>query len=116
MSDPMMGQEQLPPPGGDKAFKDQLSMQRPDDVSAMAQMGMIDPNMSIRDFFGQFGVNVDGPITQLAELAEKQEANADPLNKMKSMAGSPAPTAPQSPQGMPSGPEPSGNPMDQLMQ
>jgi hypothetical protein len=119
MIDPMQQQPQLPPSNGDQPFRDQLSMHRPDDISAMTQNGMLSPEMTIRDFFGQFGVDVDGSIMQLAELADKQEANADPMNKMKSLAGGSPPGA----QGMPGAggqappsPPPSGNPMDQLMQ
>jgi hypothetical protein len=48
----------------------------------MTVNGSMNPQMTVKEFLAQQGVDVDGPVTQLAELAKRQINNANPLNKM----------------------------------
>jgi len=92
MSDPM------------NVIRENRSMFNPTDASMMAQEGEIRPDMSIREYFATLGVDVEGPVTQLIEMAKGQMQKADPMNKMKAIAGGP-------PQGQPPmGGPPQGQP------
>ena len=79
MSDPM------------QTLKANRSVFNPVDASMMAQEGEISPDMSIREYFAKLGVDVEGPLSQLIDMAKDQMAKGDPLNKMKSIAGGPKP-------------------------
>ena len=63
-----------------------LSALNPTDAKLIGQNSGITPNMTVRDFLSQQGIDVDGPVTQLADLAKKQMANANPMNKMRNIA------------------------------
>lgn len=107
----MQGQGQMPPgqPGmsPEDAVNQNLSMLNPTDLAMMQQNGMFDPNMSIREFFAGKGVDVDGPIMQFIEFAQREKENSDPLGKMHNIAaasgggqpgmGAPPPAAPPPP-------------------
>jgi len=67
------------------------SIFNPVDASMMKQRGEINPNMSVREYFAKLGVDVEGPVSQLVDMAKDQMAKADPINKMKSIAGGPTP-------------------------
>jgi len=90
MSDPMqMGKPPMPqgrPNPTRQAVEQNRSVMNPTDVSVMAGRGQMGGDMSVRDFFGQFGVDVDGPVSQLQKFASDQQSKADPLNKMASIA------------------------------
>lgn len=96
-------------------IRDNMSMANPTDMAAMKQskdagMGQfagMDKGTTVRDFFGKLGVDVDGPVTQLAELAKNQMKKGNPLGKMASMAEPPAGPGPRpQPPGGPGGPPP----------
>lgn len=82
------------------------SIFNPVDSSMMAQSGEITPDMSVREYFAKLGVDVEGPISQLVDMAKDQMQKGNPINKMKSIAGGPTPgmkpgmgQPPQMPQG-----------------
>lgn len=81
----------------------QRSLLNPTDLSNAASSGQIDPRKTtIRQFFAQQGVNVDGPLIELLKLYQGERSKANPLEKMKALApeqGPPAP--PQAPAGQP---------------
>lgn len=119
-SKPMMPQQGMPRPGmppqgggmgGDAmgAVKQNMSIFNPTDATAMRESGQFRPDMTIRDFFAQQGVDVDGPVTQLLQFVKDQAQKASPLNKMQAIAGQGAsqraPAGPQAGQG-PSAPPP----------
>ena len=101
-------------------IKDNMSMFNPTDLGAMKQetdrnMGTfagVNENTTVRDFFGKLGVDVDGPVTQLTELAGSQMKKGNPLGKMENMASpggpGPRPTPPGGPGQMPGAPVPGG--------
>lgn len=101
----------MPPqgmPGGDamSKVKENMSIFNPTDATMMRESGQFSPDMTVRDFFAQNGVDVDGPITQLLKFVQDQAQKASPLNKMRAIAGQGAPPAgPQAGQG-PSAPPP----------
>lgn len=99
-----------PDPQMDKAFQEQLSMNRPDDVAMMGMSGAFQADMTVRQLFEQLGVDVDGPLSQLEAVMQQQQEKADPLNKAKALGGA------GSPQGQPPPPQqPSQDPMGELM-
>jgi len=71
-------------------LKQNRSIFNPTDMAMMKQEGEISANMTVREYFAKLGVDVEGPITQLVDLAKDQMQKGDPLNKMKAIAGSPA--------------------------
>jgi hypothetical protein len=86
------------------AMKQNMSIFNPTDATIMRESGQFNPNMTVRDFFAQNGVDVDGPVIQLLKFVKDQAQKANPLNKMKAMAGGgPQGQPPQAPQGMPPG-------------
>ena len=87
-----------------QAMKSQRSMFNAQDVTAMAQDGTIKPDMTVRELFQQFGVDVDGPVSQLVKLQQDQASKNDPMKKMQALAGGPAPM------GQPEQPNPTGRP------
>jgi len=78
-------------PATGQALENSRSLMNPTDVVAMTQQGRLSPDMSIRDLFSQMGVDVDGPITQLARMKADQMQKAMPSYKMNQMANSQAP-------------------------
>ena len=117
MSDPMrrpmpspggaspMGRTQMPSPGGSgmqSATRATESPLNPTDMMFRQSQGRgVGPDTTIRQFLQSYGVDVDGPVTQLTKLAQ----NATPQGKMQGRAGMagvrPAPQRPmgQSPMG-----------------
>jgi hypothetical protein len=88
MSDPMA------------AIQSQQSIMNPTDASMMGQNGEITPEMTVREYLAKEGIDVEGPVTQLIDMAKGQMQMADPMNKMKAFAGRPQPgQAPQPPAG-----------------
>lgn len=63
-----------------------LSVLNPKDANLIGSSGQFSPDMTVRDFLAQQGIDVDGPATQLVEMAKKQSANANPMNKMRNIA------------------------------
>jgi hypothetical protein len=82
MAKPPMGGS----PMGQSPVSKNMSMANPMDAAMMGASGQVTPDMTIRDFFKQQGVDVDGPVTQLVEMAKKQMANANPMTKMRNIA------------------------------
>ena len=124
MSDPMMrppmgGQ----PPGGGQMgggapggnpVKDNMSMLNPTDLAVMKGTGQVQEGMSLGDYITSLGLDLDGPVGQLAEFAQKQVQNSSAMGKMKNIQpqGGPTPQMAQAPpQGQP-GPPPG---MDSLL-
>lgn len=112
-----------PPMGTEDALRSKRSIFSGPDMAMAKQSGELD-NMSLRDFFSQAGVDVDGPVTQLLQFVTDQMKNADPLEKMKGIAGSTPPMDPLEGGGMPPGGPPprggqpggmGGDPLDRLM-
>ena len=97
-------------PGGD-VIKENMSPFNPTDLGMMKQN--MSPDMSVRDFMSQMGIDVDGPVSQLEQLAGKQTSNATGLGKMRNIAKAPPMGgAPMGPSGPPAGPSPG---MDKLL-
>jgi len=122
MQQPMPGQMPAQPqqqPTGDVEgkLKSMRSPFNPQDMAMMMQDGDIGPNSTVRDFLEKLGVNVDGPISQLAEMFKSGMQNADPLSKMRSLNQQPQGQAEQ-PQGNPPGRPPMVPPgsLDRLLQ
>jgi len=88
MSDPRMPPQGMPqgaPPQGPSPVMKNLSVLNAKDANLIGSSGM-SPDMSVRDFLAQQGIDVDGPVTQLVEMAKKQSQNANPMNKMRNIA------------------------------
>lgn len=123
MSDPMMRPPmggQLPMGGapggapGGNPVKDNMSMLNPTDLAVMKGTGQVQEDMPLGEYLTSLGLDLNGPVTQLAEFAQKQVKNSSAMGKMKNMQpqGGPTPQAPQAPpQGQP-GPPPG---MDSLL-
>jgi hypothetical protein len=96
VSDPMsamppksgMPPQGMPMSGGRQpgAVEKNLSVFNPTDAALMGSSGKMSPNMTVRDFLAQQGVDVEGPVTQLVELAKRQVGNADPMTKMRNIS------------------------------
>lgn len=78
MSDPRMGAD---PIGATR------SMLNPGDLAAMKQEGGMRPGMTVRDFLGKVGIDVDGPVEQLTKFGQSQVQNASGLGRMRNIAG-----------------------------
>uniref|UniRef100_A0A6M3LN38 Uncharacterized protein n=1 Tax=viral metagenome TaxID=1070528 RepID=A0A6M3LN38_9ZZZZ len=83
----------MPPQGqpmsggrGPSPVEKNLSVFNPTDAALMGASGKMSPDMSVRDFLSQQGIDVDGPVTQLVELAKKQVGNANPMTKMRNIS------------------------------
>lgn len=95
------------PQGVEQAMKDSRSLFNPTDAAAMKQDGSISMDMPIKDFFAQFGIDVDtDPLSKLVEFQKQQIGNADPLKKMQAIAGSQS----SPPMGQQATPAPVGRP------
>lgn len=107
-------------------IQDNMSITNPADMAAMkqakdsgqGQFAGMDEQTSIRDFFGQLGIDVDGPVTQLAQFAKDQTQKGSPLGKMENIAGAIPPGGPDLPPGVPAQPPGAGGApgIDSLMQ
>jgi hypothetical protein len=75
----------------------------------MAGEGRFNEKMTVRDALQELGIDVDGPVTQLTEFAQKQTQNATVPGKMKNIASMGQP-APPPPGGMGPAPGPQGPP------
>lgn len=96
-------------------IKGNMGMFNPADMASMkkdASMGSgpfagMSKDTTVRDFFGKLGVDVDGPVSQLTELAKSQVQKSNPLSKMGNIAKSPVPGGGQ-PSAQPPMPEQAG--------
>ena len=70
-----------------QAMDENLSVMNPQDAFLMAEKGMLRADMTIRELFSGLGVDVEGPVAQLAEMVQRETQKANPLNKMKAIAG-----------------------------
>jgi len=70
-----------------EAMDENLSIMNPQDAFLMAEKGMLRPDMTIRELFSGLGVDVEGPVAQLADMVQRETQKANPLNKMKAVAG-----------------------------
>lgn len=112
MSD-MMNREMPKPGPATQSLKDNASIFNPVDIAGMKSPGhpmYVDPQKTtIRDYFKQNGVDVDGPVIQLVKFAQNQAGKANPINKMQGMAKSAnqgVPVPPMSGGGQPPGGSP----------
>lgn len=88
-----------------------MSVLNPTDRAMMKQSGAVTPETPIREYFGMLGIDVDGPMSQLAGAMKDQMAKADPVQKMQRLAGggpgmgqpAPMPQGGGMPQGAPQG-------------
>ena len=71
------------------------SMLNPTDVSMMKQDGQMDPNMPVRDYLAKFGIDVDGPVSQLSEIYKGPKQKASMPGKMQALGGGPGMGQPQ---------------------
>jgi hypothetical protein len=69
-----------------QAMDESLSVMNPQDAFLMAERGMLRADMSVRELFSTLGVDVEGPVTQLSEMVQRETQKANPLNKMKAAA------------------------------
>lgn len=70
-----------------QAMDENLSIMNPQDAFLMAEKGMLRKDMTIRELFSTLGVDVEGPVAQLADMVQRETEKANPLNKMKAVAG-----------------------------
>jgi hypothetical protein len=70
-----------------EAMDENLSVMNPQDAFLMAEKGMLRPDMTIRELFSGLGVDVEGPVAQLADMVQRETQKANPLNKMKAVTG-----------------------------
>lgn len=80
-------------PGGmggmpNNRMKQNETILNPNDLAAKATRGEVNPQMTIRDFLeSELGVDVDGPVSQLASALKGQAQKASPLGKVRAMGG-----------------------------
>lgn len=78
-------------PRASENVKENMSVYNPVDIAAMktpGNPGYVDPeSTTIRDFFAQKGVDVDGPVSQLIKFAQGERKKANPIQKMQGIAG-----------------------------
>jgi len=70
-----------------QTIDESLSVMNPQDAFLMAEKGMLRKDMTIRELFSSLGVDVEGPVVQLADMVQRETQKANPLNKMKAVAG-----------------------------
>jgi hypothetical protein len=87
----------------------------PNEAALMSARGDIKPDMTVRDVLGKFGIDVDGPASQLTAFMQSQMKGRTLTGKMG--MGAPAPQgAPQmAPQGGMASPAPQPGGMEGLM-
>ena len=104
MGDPMSVPQSPPPPQGppgQSPVNKNLSVLNPADAQLQFASGQVTPNMTIREFLAKQGIDVDGPISQLQGFLEKQQQNANPINKMRNISADTALQKGGGPQSMP---------------
>jgi len=90
----------------------------PVDASMMKQDGEINPDMPIRSYLEKFGIDVDGPVSQLLDAYKNQKQKAGMTGKMSAIAGAPGmgqPSARPAPVPGPSAPPAGGGGMGALL-
>ncbi len=92
--DPGMGMS--PQKSVPQSMDEGLSVMNPQDAFLMAERGMLRKDMSVRELFSTLGVDVEGPVTQLSEMVQRETQKANPLNKMKAAAAASPMTDPVS--------------------
>jgi hypothetical protein len=120
-----MGRNPMASPGGaspaDRAGRGAMqateSMLSPGDTMLRQSQGRgVTQSTTVREFLEGYGINVDGPVDQLKQMATGALQNANPAGRMQNMArrSGASPTG-QSPMGQrPMGPSPTGqSPMAQ---
>ena len=126
MADMMRGKGAIPPTREGQAaigaMKENMSAFNPVDRAAMkspGHPGYMDPQKTtVRQYFEQNGVDVDGPIIQLVKFAQDQATKANPINKMVNIGragqekGAMVPPAPMA-QGQ--APQPQGSSLEDIM-
>jgi hypothetical protein len=109
MSDPLRqgpspaspGPSPMGPQGpGQNPMRAAESFLNPADLAMKSQRGEMRPDMSVREFLSGMGVDVDGPVSQLADKLRGQVKNATTPGKMETMASMAPQGAPAAPQGM----------------
>jgi hypothetical protein len=99
-----------------QSMDENLSIMNPQDAFLMAEKGMLRKDMTIRELFSGLGVDVEGPVTQLSDMIQRETQKANPLNKMKAIAGSGPMTDPVAAKmGAPGSAPASGGSLDELM-
>lgn len=100
--------------GGPEAMAGKINANKsalnPTDAAMMKQDGEIDPNMSVRDYLGKFGIDADGPVSQLLEMYKAEKQKSGMQGKMSALGGGPGMGQPPqaSPPPSPGGAMPSG--------
>lgn len=84
-------------PGGKDPVTANQSMLNPTDAMNMAAGGDVTSQMTVRDFMAKLGIDVDGPVTQLQQFAQRQTENAGGMSKMRNIAQAAGPSAPPAP-------------------
>ena len=90
------------PAAGGNAITNNLSMANPNDAAFMAQSGMVNPDMSMKDYLETtFKLPVTAPVKAFAEAVKGQVQQRRPMGKMQAVAGQgaqrPVQPAPQRP-------------------
>jgi hypothetical protein len=89
MGDPMGamggGMQGGMPPGAGPVQKN-LSAMTPGGAALMAASNPITPGMTVADYLQKMGIDVNGPVQQLIDFAQKQQQNANPINRMRNIA------------------------------
>jgi hypothetical protein len=75
-----------PPMGPQSPVDKNLSALNPNDAALMAAKSPINPGMTVADYLKQIGIDVNGPVQQLIDFAQKQQQNANPINKIRNIA------------------------------
>jgi hypothetical protein len=90
------------PPGASGVMakvKGQRSMFNPQDIAMMMEDGTISMEMPVVQVLEVFGIDPQGPFSQLARGFQQQMKSANPLEKMKAIGGQgprkPGPPGPQ---------------------
>ena len=101
---PPPGPSPLGQAGPSDPLADKASLLNPPDLAMMQKKGGLDPNMTVMDVLQQFGIDPNGPATQLLEFGQQQAQNATALGKATPPGGMPP--------GGPAGGPPQGPPPD----
>ena len=102
MSDPMgggmMGGGTM---GGPGPVSKNLSAMTPGGAALMSASNPVTPGMTVADYLAKMGIDVNGPVQQLIDFAQKQQQNANPMNRIRNMAADTALQKGGGPQNMP---------------
>ena len=79
---------QMPPQGmpPQSPVDKNLSAMDPTGAALMSAKNPVNPGMTVADYLKQMGIDVNGPVQQLIDFAQKQQANANPMNRMRNIA------------------------------